>query len=124
MYCFVGGMPEAVKQYVKDKDVKKVRRIQNNIITAYLQDFSKYSTKTEAIRITNTWIVVPTQLAKENKKFKYSGISGNARTRDYHDAIQWLVDAGLVYKCFAVKTPKLPLSGYMRGTGQCQANFF
>jgi predicted AAA+ superfamily ATPase len=112
MYYFVGGMPEAVKQYVKDKDVKKVRRIQNNIITAYLQDFSKYSTKTEAIRITNTWNVVPTQLAKENKKFKYSEISRNARARDYHDAIQWLVDAGLVYKCFAVKTPKLPLSGY------------
>lgn len=112
MYYFVGGMPEAVKQYVKQKDLKKVRRIHNDILTAYLQDFSKYSTKTEAIRITNTWNTIPTQLAKENKKFKYSEISKNARARDYYEAIQWLVDAGLVYKCRNIKTPKLPLSGY------------
>jgi predicted AAA+ superfamily ATPase len=112
MYYFVGGMPEAVKQYVKDRDLKKVRRIHNNVLEAYLRDFSKYSTKTDTIRITDTWNAIPVLLAKENKKFKYSEISKNARARDYHDAIQWLVDAGLVYKCWNIKTPKLPLSGY------------
>ncbi len=112
MYYFVGGMPEAVKQYVKDRDLKKMRRIHNNVLEAYLRDFSKYSTKAEAVRITDTWNAIPALLAKENKKFKYSEISKNARARDYHDAIQWLVDAGLVYKCWNIKTPKLPLSGY------------
>ena len=112
IYYFVGGMPEAVKQYIENKDLKKVRKIQNDILSAYLHDFAKYSTKSEAIRITDTWNAVPPQLAKENKKFKYSEISKNARARDYYEAIQWLVDAGLVYKSFNIKVPKLPLSGY------------
>jgi predicted AAA+ superfamily ATPase len=112
MFFFTGGMPEPVKHYVTGKDLKKVRKSQNDILAAYLQDFSKYCTKTEAIRITATWNAIPLQLAKENKKFKYSEISKNARSRDYHEAIQWLVDAGLVYKSFNLKTPRLPLSGY------------
>ena len=112
MYFFVGGMPEAVKKYVNDSDLTAVRKIHNEILTAYLQDFSKYSSKTEALRITDTWNSIPAQLARENKKFKYSEISINARSRDYYQAIQWLVDAGLVYKCYNIKTPKLPLSGY------------
>lgn len=114
IYYFVGGMPEAIKKYVNDKDLKKVRRTHNNILEAYLRDFSKYSTKAEAVRTTDTWNAIPDLLAKENKKFKYSEISQNARARDYHDAIQWLVDAGLVYKCGNIKTPKLPLSGYRK----------
>jgi predicted AAA+ superfamily ATPase len=112
MYYFVGGMPEAVKQYARNKDLEKVRRIHNDILEAYFRDFSKYSTKTEAVRIIRTWDTIPVLLAKENKKFKYSEISKNARTRDYHEAIQWLKDAGLVYKCSNIRTPKVPLSGY------------
>ena len=115
MYYFVGGMPEAVKQYVENKNLKKVRKVQNDILSAYLQDFAKYSTRSEAIRITDTWNAIPPQLAKENKKFKYSEISKNARARDYYEAIQWLVDAGLVYKSFNSKIPKLPLRGYKEG---------
>lgn len=112
MYFFTGGMPEPVKHYVNSKDVSIVRKSQQDILAAYLQDFSKYSSKTEAIRISSTWDSIPPQLAKENKKFKYAEISKNARSRDYHEAIQWLVDAGLVYKSYNLKTPKLPLSGY------------
>ncbi|HLP57965.1 MAG TPA: AAA family ATPase [Candidatus Deferrimicrobium sp.] len=113
MYYYTGGMPEVVKRYITDKnDLAKVRQVQNEILSAYLQDFSKYSTKAEAIRITDTWNAIPAQLAKENKKFKYSEISKYARARDYYESIQWLLDAGLVYKSFCIKTPKLPLSAY------------
>ena len=112
MYYFIGGMPEAILQYKKDGDLKKIRTVQNEIITAYTMDFSKHATKSEAIKISNTWNSIPGQLAKENKKFKFSEISKNARARDYSESIQWLVDAGLVYQCFNIKTPKLPLSGY------------
>ena len=112
IYYFVGGMPEAVGQYIEDKDLNKVRKIQSEILTAYAIDFSKYTTKTEAIRLANTWASVPGQLAKENKKFTFANIEKNARAREYNDSIQWLVDGGLVYKVNAIKTPKLPLSGY------------
>ncbi|MCX6584647.1 MAG: ATP-binding protein [Candidatus Aminicenantes bacterium] len=113
MYYYTGGMPEVVKRHISDKnDLSKVRQVQNEILSAYLQDFSKYSTKAEAIRITDTWNAIPAQLAKENKKFKYSEISKYARARDYYESIQWLLDAGLVYKSFCIKTPKLPLSAY------------
>lgn len=118
LYYFIGGMPEAIVQYGHDKDLSKVRTIQNEILAAYLMDISKHTTKPEAIKIANVWNSIPGQLAKENKKFKFSEISVNARARDYNESIQWLVYAGLVYKCFSIKTPKLPLSGY------CEDNIF
>ncbi len=118
LYYFIGGMPEAIAQYNQDKDLNKVRTIQNEILTAYLLDISKHATKTEAIKIANLWNSIPGQLAKENKKFKFSEISENARARDYNESIQWLLHAGLVYKCFSITTPKLPLSGY------CEDNIF
>jgi predicted AAA+ superfamily ATPase len=118
LYYFIGGMPEAIAQYNRDKDLNKVRIIQNEILAAYLMDISKHATKTEAIKIASIWNSIPGQLAKENKKFKFSEISGNARARDYNESIQWLVQAGLIYKCFLIKTPKLPLSGY------CEDNIF
>ncbi|MCK4762062.1 MAG: ATP-binding protein [Candidatus Aminicenantes bacterium] len=112
MYFFTGGMPEAIKSYLEDKNLKKIRQIQADILSTYLHDFSKHTSKSEAVRVTDAWYAIPGQLAKENKKFKYSEISKNARARDYHEAIRWLVDAGLVYKSYNIKTPKLPLSGY------------
>ena len=118
LYYFIGGMPEAIAQYKQDKDLNKVRTIQNEIITAYLMDITKHTTKPESIKIAGVWNSIPGQLAKENKKFKFSEISGNARARDYNESIQWLAQAGLVYKCFSIKTPKLPLSGY------CDENIF
>jgi len=112
MYYFIGGMPDAILQYENYRDIKKVRKIQEEILTAYELDFAKYATKSEAMKITCTWKAIPGQLAKENKKFKFSEISKNARARDYNESIQWLIDAGLVYICNNVKIPKLPLSGY------------
>ncbi len=114
IYCFVGGMPEAVKGYFSNNDFGMIRSIQNDILTAYAMDFSKYTTKTEAIKIANTWASIPGQLARENKRFTYSEISSNARARDYNEAIQWLVDSGLVHKVHNIQIPKIPLSGYKK----------
>ena len=112
MYYFIGGMPEAILQYKNDGDLNSVRVVQQEMLTAYEMDFSKYASKADAIKITNTWKAIPGQLAKENKKFRFTEISKHARARDYNDIIQWLVDAGLVHKCFNVTSPKLPLNGY------------
>ncbi len=112
MYYFVGGMPEAVAQFVKNQDLHKVRRIQEEILEAYSIDFSKYTTKSEAIRLAATWASIPGQLAHENKKFTYAEITKNARAREYGESIQWLVDAGLVIKVKNTHTPKLPLAAY------------
>ncbi len=112
MYYFVGGMPEAVAQFVNNQDLHKVRRIQEEILEAYSIDFSKYITKSEAIRLAATWASIPAQLAHENKKFTYAEITKNARAREYGESIQWLVDAGLVIKVKNTHTPKLPLAAY------------
>ena len=112
MYNFIGGMPEAVKQYTEDQDLHMVRQIQDEILESYTLDFSKYTTKTEAIRLAATWASIPRQLARENKKFIYSEIARNARAREYSESIQWLVDAGLVIKVQNTHTPKLPLAAY------------
>ena len=112
IYYFVGGMPEAVAQYVADQDLQTVRKIQVEILEAYAMDFSKYTSKTEAIRIASVWASIPGQLARENKRFTYTEIEKNARARDYAESIQWLVDAGLVIKVYNTHTPKLPLSAY------------
>ncbi len=112
MYYFIGGMPEAVAAYATHQDLQIVRRIQEEILEAYSIDFSKYTTKTEAIRLAITWASIPGQLARENKKFTYKEIDGNARAREYSESIQWLVDAGLVIKVHNTHTPKLPLAAY------------
>ena len=112
IYYFVGGMPEAVDQYVKNQDLHMVRRIQEEMLEAYSIDFSKYTTKTEAIRLASVWTSIPAQLARENKKFTYAEITKNARAREYSESIQWLVDAGLVIKVHNIHTPKLPLATY------------
>lgn len=105
LYLFVGGMPEAVADYVKLESVKNVREIQQEILNAYERDFSKH-------KITTIWTQVHRQLAKENKKFIFAAIRKSARGRDYEEAIQWLCDAGLVHKSFLVESPKFPLSSY------------
>ncbi len=112
MYSFIGGMPEAIVEYTRSHDLQHVREVQQEILTAYAFDFSKYASTTEAMRITHVWNAIPGRLAKENKKFKFSDISKNARAREYLEAIQWLIDTGLVHKCHNIKVPKFPLSGY------------
>lgn len=114
-YYFVGGMPEAVSRYVTDKNLKAVRKIQQNILEAYEADISKHSAA-ETQRIRMVWQSVPSQLAKENKKFLYGAVKKGARAKDFEIAIQWLVDAGLVYKVERVRGAKMPLKFYADGS--------
>lgn len=111
-FC-VGGMPEAVATYVRTKDLNEVRQVQMNILRSYELDFSKYATPTEVIKIAEVWKILPSQMAKENKKFVFSAISQSARAREYRSALQWLYDAGLIYFAHNINTPKKPLSSYI-----------
>ena len=110
-YYYVGGMPEAVLQYTTKGDVNKVRRIHEEILRAYDNDFAKHAgDETERIRM--VWESIPNQLAKENKKFIYGAVKEGGRARDFEIAIEWLVRAGLVYKIRRCKNPEMPLKFY------------
>lgn len=112
LYYFVGGMPEAVATYVETKEFDEVREVQNDLIFSYEHDFSKYASAQEAERIRQIWKSVPSQLARENKKFVYNAVKEGGRARVYESAIQWLVDAGLLTKVSRITKPGLPLSSY------------
>jgi hypothetical protein len=111
-YYYVGGMPEAVSTYVETKDLKRVRRVQNKLLGAYENDFSKHAPAEIVTRIRMLWNSIPTQLAKENKKFIYGLVREGARAREYEVAITWLLGCGLVYKINRVKKPDFPLRAY------------
>lgn len=111
-YFFIGGMPEAVAEYVKTENVTVVREIQLEILNAYEKDFAKHAPPHEIMKITTVWQQVHRQLAKENKKFIFAAMRKSARGRDYEEAIQWLSDAGLIHKSYWVESPKFPLSAY------------
>jgi uncharacterized protein len=111
LYLFIGGMPEPILRYIETQDLKMVREYQNNILESYVLDFSKYA-KTESIRLAQVWESIPAQLARENKKFKYSDVAKGARARAYELAIQWLKDAGLILVSNCISAARLPLSGY------------
>lgn len=111
-YYFVGGMPAAVSSFVGDNNLVKVRTIQNAILEAYERDFSKHAPAIEVPRIRMLWHSIPSQLAKENKKFIYGAVKEGARAKDFELAIEWLKDAGLVYKVSRCKKAQLPLAAY------------
>lgn len=111
-YLFVGGMPEAVSEHIESKDFMKVREIQEAILNAYSLDFAKHAPKEQIMKINQVWGSIPGQLAKENKKFIYSIIREGSRAKEFEGAIQWLVEAGLVYKASVIRVPKIPLSAY------------
>ncbi len=111
-YYFVGGMPEAVARYVAHKDLAEVRRVQSAILEAYRNDISKHTIPRESIRIGQVLDSLPSQLAKENKKFVYGAIRKGARAADFELAIQWLVNAGIVYKVKRVRESRMPLKFY------------
>ena len=112
-YYFVGGMPEAVKTFVETNDAIEVRNTQKNILYTYQKDISKHVPTREANRINMVWQSMPSQLVKENKKFIYGVAKPGARAKDFETAIQWLLDAGLVYKAERVNEPKMPLKFYV-----------
>ena len=104
-YFIIGGMPEAVSAWVNEKDIDLVNNIQENILKAYENDFSKHVQNTEANKISLIWNSIPSQLAKENKKFLYQTIKEGARAREYEGALNWLNDANLIYKIYNVTKP-------------------
>ncbi len=111
-YYYVGGMPEAVKSYIEEGDLNKVRSIQNQILADYRKDFSKHVPDKILPKVNMVWDSVPAQLAKENKKFVYGAIKKGARAKEFENAIQWLIDAGLLYKVLRVKKVEKPLKFY------------
>ncbi len=111
-YYYVGGMPEAVNEYVETGALNEVRRIQTELLRGYEQDFSKHAPKEQVERIRMVWRSVPSQLFKDNKKFIYGALRDGARAKDFEMAIQWLLDAGLVYKVPRCTKPALPLDIY------------
>lgn len=111
-YYFVGGMPEVVSAFVRNNDLTEVRRLQMNLLEAYRRDISKHASKRESIRIGQVLASLPSQLAKENKRFVYGAAKPGARAADFELAIQWLADAGLVYKVPRVSKIATPLTFY------------
>jgi predicted AAA+ superfamily ATPase len=105
-------MPEAVASFARDTDYHAVREIQKRILTAYELDFSKHAPANEVPRIRMVWNSIPSQLAKENKKFIYGQVREGARAKDYELALMWLSDCGLIHKISRVSKPNMPLKAY------------
>ena len=112
LYYYIGGMPAAVHSYLQLEDLKEVRRIQSALLSDYAQDFSKHAPAPVVPRINMVWEGIPSQLAKENKKFIYSVLREGARAKDFEIAIQWLVDCGLCHKVGRITKGALPLKAY------------
>lgn len=111
-YYYVGGMPAAVNAYIKDGNLKNVRRVQKRLLSDYEQDFSKHAPRETVPRIQMVWDGILSQLAKENKKFVYGVLREGARAKDFEMAIQWLLDCGLCHKVGRVKKGAIPLKAY------------
>lgn len=112
MYYISGGMPEAIVELIESGDIANVQKILQNILNAYALDFSKHAENSDVTKIGYIWQSLPSQLARDNKKFLYQTVKPGARARDYENALQWLVNAGLVYRVNRSIKPALPLSVY------------
>lgn len=111
-YMVIGGMPAAVSKWIETQDYNAVEQEQRALLRAYEQDFSKHVLRSTVEKIRHVWNSVPSQLAKENKKFVYGLIRQGARAREYEDAILWLSDAGEIIRTFNVSKPDVPLKAY------------
>jgi predicted AAA+ superfamily ATPase len=112
MYFITGGMPEAVRSWTEERDIKLVQSTLKNILNAYEFDFSKHAEIKDIAKLGLIWNSIPSQLARENKKFLYSAVKDGARAREYEDALSWLCNAGMAYKIYRSTKPGLPLSAY------------
>ncbi len=112
MYYVTGGMPESVRMWTEARDVAVMQEALADIIGAYERDFAKHPGVSGFPKISMIWKSIPSQLARENKKFIYKAVKEGARAREYEDALQWLVDARLVYKIYRSSAPGLPVSAY------------
>lgn len=115
-YYIVGGMPEVVKKWVDTHNFEEVSRLQDTILEDYNSDFAKYAPKTDIPKLGWIWNSVPKQLAKDNNKFVFSHVKEGKRSNELEDALEWLTDAGLVYRLEMVSNPELPLSFYADAT--------
>lgn len=111
-YYFVGGMPEAITTYVRERDFAEVRKVQKEILVAYDKDFAKHAPTSLLAKIRLLWQAIPSQLARENKKFIYTALKSGARAREYETALQWLGDAGMLHQVRRVTRPGMPLKSY------------
>lgn len=111
-YLVSGGMPEAVTALLGNEGIETVENVLQNILDLYTLDFSKYVAPVDIPRINNLWKSLPSQLAKENRKFVYNVVKTGARAREYEDALLWLEEAGLIFRIFNVSKPGIPLSAY------------
>ena len=112
MYYVTGGMPEPVLMWTQARNVDAMQESLSDIIGAYERDFAKHPDVTQFPKISMVWKSVPSQLARENKKFLYKVVKEGARAREYEDALQWLVDARLVHKVYRSSAPGLPACAY------------
>lgn len=112
MYYVTGGMPEAVRIWTEARDTALMQAVLSDILDAYERDFAKHPNVSEFPKISMIWRSVPSQLARENKKFLYKVVKEGARAREYEDALQWLIDARLVRKVYRASAPRLPLAAY------------
>jgi uncharacterized protein len=115
LYLFVGGMPKPVLRYIETKDLGIVRETQEDIIKAYVHDFAKHAPASIVMKIAHIWNSIPVHLGKENKRFVFSAVRKSARAKEYEEALQWLIDAELIYKAHQITTPRLPLTSYDDG---------
>jgi len=111
-YCFIGGMPDAVLSWLESRDPEKTREVQSGIIRLYQSDFAKYASAGEVKKLSAIWSSIPEQLSKENKKFIFSHAVEGKRAKDLKDALQWLIDAGIVIRVRVISKPWVPLSAY------------
>lgn len=111
-YCYVGGMPEIVSDFVENKDFTSVRELQLEILSAYEEDFTKHIPENTVAKIRLLWKSIPAQLSKENKKFIYGAVKEGARARDFEAALSWLINSGLIYRVNKITKPDLPIMAY------------
>jgi predicted AAA+ superfamily ATPase len=112
MYYVTGGMPEAVRMWTQERDVEQIQTVLSNIIGGLERDFAKHPDLKDFSKISMVWKSIPSQLARENKKFMYKVVKEGARAREYENALQWLVDAELVRKIYRSTAPGLPIAAY------------
>ncbi len=111
-FLVVGGMPEVVASFAEFKDFTKVQEIQDKILSSYADDISQHAKGAEKVKVRKCYDSIPRQLARENKKFKYSEVEHKATARKYGDSVQWLRDANMAYMCYNTTIPILPLKAY------------
>ena len=111
-YCYIGGMPDIVKDFAENKDFISAREIQKEILASYEEDFAKHIPAGTVARTRLLWKSVPAQLSKENKKFIYGAVKDGARAREFEAALSWLINSGLIYKANKITKPDIPLSAY------------